>query len=215
MEFDLSNFTLILGGIFSDVLNGPDEAVNNTFLMLGLSGDDELFGSEIPQAFGTLFGGLGDDRIVASSPFGTLLGGRGDDILDASLVPADGSFGASFLLGGSGDDQIFDSPFSDSIVGGHGDDQIKLLDDGNFDALFFSRSETARRDVDVVEGYTEQDILVLEDFDADDVDIEVQPGEGEASVTVLRFGGREVQLVDFDGEANIVFDIETLDLLAA
>lgn len=91
----LTNDCRILGTDGPDTLRGTPLAE----VLVGLGGDDRLFGS--------------DGNYVGD----TLLGGLGDDVLS-------GSFRDDDLSGGPGDDKLYGGPSGDRLVGGPGHDRL-------------------------------------------------------------------------------------------
>lgn len=205
-EFTLFGQTFIFGGFGPDRISAPRDIDTDLYFMFGLGGNDGL--TAVENVPGRLFGGAGDDVLVSKNLGDVLDGGSGDDKLDARDVDNDGALDGVRLLGGSGDDQIFDSGGLDEIVGGKGDDAIMLSDDDATDGLLFSRSDTSRGDVDMVTGFGDEDLIALVGFDIDDVEVTFEGVAGQLGVNdaVLRFGGREVVLVDFNDVPDIVID---------
>lgn len=142
---------LIIGGAGDDSLAGdgtfefPDAAPgsgNDT--LWGGAGDDTLYADGFdysPQSsFATsnvLFGGTGDDFIVAGYGEDVVDGGSGNDVILGHgyvVVQLGGTPGGSalarendradLLLGGSGDDYINGGGGDDTIYGGSGDDRL-------------------------------------------------------------------------------------------
>jgi hypothetical protein len=98
--------------------DGPDSAyVRFGSARLG-RGDDFGVGT-------TLYGGSGQDRLIAAGP-SRLSGGGGDDVLIGrrgdDLLEGDASL--ELLVGGSGADRVAGGAGSDQIAGGHGRDRI-------------------------------------------------------------------------------------------
>jgi len=93
-----------------------------------------------------LFGGAGDDHLLAGSSNDQLYGFAGDDTLDAG----DGN---DFLLGGPGDDVLRGQGFSgDRLIGGPG---IDLMDGG-------AGADIITRDADDVVIPDSRDIIIAE-----------------------------------------------------
>ncbi|MFY9315042.1 MAG: putative Ig domain-containing protein [Burkholderiales bacterium] len=121
---DLTNAT-VTGTPGADTLRGYVAAKN---LILGLEGDDELFGQSRADR---LEGGEGDDELSGSDGNDRLMGGAGDDrlfgeserlfLLSTLSESADG--GDDLLEGGDGGDLLFGGHGSDLYDGGAGDDE--------------------------------------------------------------------------------------------
>jgi len=94
-KFDLETLT---GNENNNLL----QAGLGAFYILGLDGDDTLFGS---NGSDTLIGGTGDDALIGGNGDDSLFGGNGDDTLR-------GGAGADNLYGGSGSDTI---EYSDKV----------------------------------------------------------------------------------------------------
>jgi len=80
---------------------------------IGTNGNDVLFGG----AKGSVFGGAGDDMLIAGLYGGNLAGGQGSDLLI-------GQFGANLLEGNEDDDFLFGGAGSDTLIGGTGNDLL-------------------------------------------------------------------------------------------
>jgi Ca2+-binding RTX toxin-like protein len=133
----------------------------------GSDGNDTLTANVNLPA--TLYGGLGDDRLVggkaddrlfgkytggAGSGSDTFIGGEGDDEIDDADQtlrqlpepgdPAPQPAGADSVIGGPGDDSIAVNEGADDVVGGDGIDRVAMSSD-RFETLPVGASEIALR----------------------------------------------------------------------
>jgi len=110
---------LIIGTPTNDVIH----ALPNTVLILGLGGDDLIFGN---TNFNIIFGGRGDDEIHGLAGVDLLFGGKGNDCIF-------GDEGFDLIFGGEGDDNLHGGTNIDLIIGWTGND--KIYGDENIDIL--------------------------------------------------------------------------------
>ena len=120
----LRNAGMITGsvdmGAGNDLVYNTGEILRN--LLLG-AGNDTLRGGQ-GMVDGAIYGGLGNDSIVAGSGLDYLSGGDGNDVLrggsgDDTL---DGQSGNDLMIAGDGNDYLVDGIGYDTVRGGSGDD---------------------------------------------------------------------------------------------
>ncbi len=134
-----SNFVIdVFGGLGDDLLDASDYFAQESLLMVGDDGADEIRGS---GGSDLLRGGAGDDLIVGNAGFDFINGGDGDDILR-------GNGGNDVLRGEAGNDKLNGGLGSDELIGGDGDDFLVGLGgadkaDGGagFDTLSFQNTQ--------------------------------------------------------------------------
>jgi Ca2+-binding RTX toxin-like protein len=109
---------------------GPGHIAN---VIYGGEGNDVLLAAASGD---DLFGGAGDDRLIGGVLDDWLIGGEGDDVLDAGagngnlLIGGDGidrlvgRAGADWMIGGDGADRLDGGAENDVLEGGTGDDRI-------------------------------------------------------------------------------------------
>ncbi len=97
-------------------------------VLLGDGDDTAEIGAEITLPL-RMYGGKGDDRLVAGSGDSELYGNEGDDRIAGGPGndTIDGGEGDDVLLGGAGNDRLYGGPGNDVLIGGAGDD---VLDGG-------------------------------------------------------------------------------------
>lgn len=113
--------------------------------VLGTSENDTIVGSWAAET--NLFGGGGDDHLIAGYLNDTLNGGSGADILfgDDDVIQSDlggddilrGGSGDDLLYGGGGNDQLFGGTGNDKLVDGWGNDTVS---GGKGDDTFYAVS---------------------------------------------------------------------------
>jgi len=119
-----NSIVIIIGGIIIGTpTNDTINALPSTILILGLGGDDLIFGN---TNFNIIFGGKGNDEIHGLDGVDLLFGGK-----DHDCIFGDGRF--DLLFGGDGDDNLHGGTNIDLVIGWKGDD--KLFGDENIDLL--------------------------------------------------------------------------------
>ncbi len=109
----LMNIEEVVGGAFSDTLEGSNSGVGET--LIGAGGDDVLSGL---GGADLLDGGLGADTLSGGFGDDTLNGGSGDDTIG-------GDAGRDFIAGGDGADTLHGFGSHDSLYGGSNDDDLR------------------------------------------------------------------------------------------
>ena len=117
-----------LQGIIRVVGSGTIDLSNNRFasgaLYLGSGNDIVTMGTGTSTGYVNLYGGGGDDQIIANDSANSLDGGDGNDRLEGrgGGDSLSGGAGNDILLGGDGDDTLSDSFGDDILDGGTGND---------------------------------------------------------------------------------------------
>jgi Ca2+-binding RTX toxin-like protein len=122
----------ITGTPNDDVLFGDSNALDLNDIILGLAGNDRLFGfadstgADLIPSNDTLRGGDGNDSVRGGAGDDVLLGEAGDDVMGATMPTDEGrSFaeaGNDFLQAGAGNDWLSGGDGDDRLLGGSGDD---------------------------------------------------------------------------------------------
>lgn len=110
---------VIIGTPLNDIINAHPAA----FLILGLGGDDLIWGN---TNFNIIFGGKGNDEIHALGGIDLLFGGKDNDCMFG-----DEKF--DVLFGGDGNDNLHGGTNIDLVIGWKGND--KLFGDENIDLM--------------------------------------------------------------------------------
>ncbi len=119
-----NSIVIIIGGIIIGTpTNDTINALPSTILILGLGGDDLIFGN---TNFNIIFGGKGNDEIHGLAGVDLLFGGK-----DHDCIFGDENF--DLIFGGEGDDNLHGGTNIDLIIGWTGND--KIFGDDNFDIL--------------------------------------------------------------------------------
>ncbi len=122
------------------------ESVTNTGVILGdvyLGGSDDAFLGRYGQVEGTIFAGIGNDRILS---------GAGDDTVY-------GDVGNDFVRGNAGDDVLFGGQGGDTLRGDDGDDVLSGA--GGPDVFVFNRHADDDRITDFTNGQDRIDLSVF------------------------------------------------------
>ncbi len=119
---NVTEITDSAGGSGSDTIT-IDSRVTIPVELWGGSGNNYLIAGAGPT---TLYGGAGNDTLVGGSGPDALYGGAGNDILSAGTGPAtlDGGAGNDQLTGGPGNDVLTGDDGDDTLIGGGGDDTM-------------------------------------------------------------------------------------------
>ena len=143
----------------------------------GFYRDDDIDLNIIPeQAFGAVFGGGGDDRIVGTDATENLYGGIGDDDIEGGggndLILGDDlsdetDGGRDVLHGGAGDDQIDGGKNDDSIYGDEGNDLL-IGGGGGVDVIDGGNTEAQERNLPYADG--DRQVLAIKDDGIDTAD---------------------------------------------
>lgn len=138
----------------------PSGDVDNLRLF-GLAGKDVIVnGTSIPDF---IWGGLGNDDILAGDGASQVFGQDGTDILN-------GNGGNDFLWGGDGGDYLFGGPGSDFVSGEDGSDWVSGGDS-------FGTDDDV---VDMLVGGADGDIFTVPSVElADDILVDYDPTEGD------------------------------------
>lgn len=129
--------------------------------LFGLAGRDVIINETSIPDF--IWGGLGNDDILAGDGVSHLFGQDGDDILN-------GNGGDDFLWGDTGTDYLFGGPGSDLVSGDDGTDWLSGGDS-------FGQSDD---DVDQLVGGAGGDIFTVAPVNvAEDILFDYDPGEGD------------------------------------
>lgn len=108
----LSSVEVVVGSTYADTLIGSD----GDDVLSACSGEIDQFGQLVYVDTGdnTLYGGAGNDVLIAYSSGNTLMGGAGNDILDASS--GGHLFGDNFFIGGDGVDRVSYSGYNGADI---------------------------------------------------------------------------------------------------
>ena len=139
-EFDVFNFSDVIGTLNEDVIKGSDS--NN--VLTGRAGDDFVFGRKGDDE---IDGGEGNDTLRGDTGKDTVSGGIGNDQIDGGgnedILNGDtgsdfitGKGGADLIDGGLGNDTLLGNAGNDTINGSRGDDRIN--GGGRFDTLDYT-----------------------------------------------------------------------------
>jgi len=120
------------GVIIGTTGNDKITAQTDTFLVLGLGGDDLVFGSTKANI---IHGGSGDDEIHGQEGKDILMGAGGNDCVfgdeDIDLILGGngndnlhGGTNIDFVIGSSGNDKLYGDENADLLLGGAGDEEM-------------------------------------------------------------------------------------------
>ncbi|RYE59172.1 MAG: hypothetical protein EOP48_01740, partial [Sphingobacteriales bacterium] len=114
-----------VGDDTSDVLGGGSYSLDKSDLLMGLTGDDDLYGG---QGNDVLIGGDGDNSLYGNEGNDKIYGGDNDDFIigDSGNDTIEGGGGTNDIYGGDGDDSIKGTGEIDNISGDAGKDTIEI-----------------------------------------------------------------------------------------
>lgn len=153
----------IFGGEGDDLIYGgsPSKQTSNDFIDAG-TGNDTVYCT----ASSTVYGGAGDDTIIASNQTsfaGTIDGGDGNDIISIDR----GGFDAPWLLvGGAGDDRLSGRSGDETLDGGSGGDRLSG-GHGRDTFRYQAATDSATDATDLITHLQKADRIDLSAIDAD------------------------------------------------
>jgi hypothetical protein len=118
----------------NDKKNPDPQSGNKGHVILGLGGDDVIYGGNAKDC---LVGGDGDDTIYGNNGSDIVLGGRGEDTLYGDNGPDD-------LDGGEDDDYLNGGKGPDDCVGGEGVDALVSCNDPGDPDEYTASTTTAK-----------------------------------------------------------------------